>query len=84
MYSCLKVLDLISAAIVALVLGTTAAHAYIDPGTGSMMLQGLIALIAGLALGIRLKWQAIKEYFHRRSKNRSSQENGRVGTRHED
>jgi hypothetical protein len=36
------------------------AHAYIDPGTGSMLLQGLIAAIAGVAVTVRLYWYKIK------------------------
>ncbi|MFN7942559.1 MAG: hypothetical protein U0X73_13275 [Thermoanaerobaculia bacterium] len=35
------------------------AYAYIDPGTGSMILQGLIAALAALALTIRLWWHRL-------------------------
>lgn len=35
------------------------AFAYIDPGTGSMILQGLIAALAALALTIRLWWHRL-------------------------
>ena len=39
------------------------AHAYIDPGTGSMILQGLLAGIA-VAIGVaRTYWQRIKGFF---------------------
>ena len=33
------------------------AHAYLDPGTGSMILQVLLGGVAGLALAGRLYWQ---------------------------
>lgn len=40
-------------------------HAYIDPGTGSILLQGLLAGIA-VALGVaRAYWQRIKAFFAR-------------------
>ena len=35
---------------------TSSAHAYLDPGTGSMILQILLGGIAGLALAIKLYW----------------------------
>ena len=34
--------------------------AYIDPGTGSMLIQALVATVAGLAVTIRLYWTKIK------------------------
>ena len=41
------------------------AHAYLDPATGSILLQGLIAGIAGLTVVLRLYWQRIKALFRR-------------------
>ena len=39
------------------------AHAYLDPGTGSILLQGLIAAVAtGLATG-RFWWHKVKSIF---------------------
>ena len=43
-----------------------AAHAYLDPGTGSMMLQAIVGAIAGFALVGRLYWSKIKGFFLRR------------------
>ena len=43
------------------------AHAYIDPGTGSMMLQALIGGIAAGLVIIRLYWTKLKEFFLSRS-----------------
>ena len=45
-------------AISALLLGamTSSAHAYLDPGTGSMILQIILGGVAGLALVGKLYW----------------------------
>ena len=44
---------------------TPLALAYLDPGTGSIMLQGLLAGIAGLAVVSKLYWHRIKQFFRR-------------------
>lgn len=49
------------------------AHAYLDPGTGSILLQGLIAAIAGTMVTARLYWGKIKSMFSRNSENDSQQ-----------
>ena len=36
---------------------TSTAHAYLDPGTGSIILQVLLGGVAGLALACKLYWQ---------------------------
>ncbi len=38
-------------------------HAYLDPGTGSYVLQVLIAAIAGSAFAIKMSWHKIKAFF---------------------
>jgi hypothetical protein len=38
-----------------------AAHAYVDPGTGSMVLQGVIAAVLGLGLTLKLYWRKIRK-----------------------
>jgi hypothetical protein len=45
----------ISAMIVCM--STSSAHAYLDPGTGSIILQVLLGGIAGLVLACKLYWQ---------------------------
>ena len=39
------------------------AHAYIDPGAGSIMLQGIIAALAGVGVVLKLFWSKIKSLF---------------------
>jgi len=41
------------------------AYAYLDPGTGSMILQGLIGGIAGGLFAIRVYWGKLKSRFGR-------------------
>jgi len=45
-----------------------AAHvfAYIDPGTGSLVLQVLIGAVVGTLVTVKLYWQRVKMFFGRR------------------
>lgn len=42
-----------------LAIAPTAAHAYIDPNSGSLMLQAILGGIAGLAVVVRLYWHKL-------------------------
>ena len=49
--------------IIVILLGTVVpAHAYIDAGSGSYVLQMLMAGILGLAFTIKLSWQRLKAF----------------------
>lgn len=50
--------------LVALVTATPA-HAYLDPGTGSIVLQAVIATVAAAAVGLKLYWGRLKSLFSR-------------------
>ncbi len=39
------------------------AHAYLDPASGSMILQMIVGGIAGLALAVKLYWYKILGFF---------------------
>lgn len=41
------------------------AHAYIDPGTGSMIIQGLLAAVAACAVTIGIFWRRLKDFWGR-------------------
>ena len=43
-------------AMMAIGISTSSAHAYLDPGTGSIILQILLGGIAGIVLAIKLYW----------------------------
>ena len=38
----------------------SAAYAYIDPGTGSFVIQGIIAAVVGAGVALRMFWGRIK------------------------
>jgi hypothetical protein len=40
---------------------------YLDPGSGSFLIQLAIAAIVGLAVVLRLQWSKIKKLFGRKS-----------------
>lgn len=39
------------------------AEAYLDPGTGSIMLQSILALVAGTAVTLKFYWAKVKGFF---------------------
>ena len=48
------------------------ADAYIDPGTGSMMIQALLALLATVSVSVGIFWKRIRSFLARflgRNKN---------------
>ena len=44
-----------------LLCSASTANAYLDPGTGSIILQGILAFIAGTAATITVFWENIKK-----------------------
>lgn len=44
------------------------AFAYLDPGMGSIILQGIIATIAATGLTLKIYWQKIKDFFKNKKK----------------
>ncbi len=51
---------------------TESAYAYIDPGTGSILLQGLIAGIAAGLVVIKLYWYKVKAFLFGRGQKANS------------
>lgn len=41
------------------------AHAYIDPGTGSMIIQGIIAAVAAIGVSVGIFWHRLKAFAKR-------------------
>jgi len=48
---------------------STPAHAYLDPGTGSMIFQAIIAVFLGAAATGKLWWSKVKGLFSRKDSN---------------
>jgi hypothetical protein len=46
-----------------IIVSTSSAHAYIDPGTGSIILQAILAAFAATIGYVVYCWQKIKTYF---------------------
>jgi len=46
------------------------AHAYLDPGTGSMLLQLVLGGVAGAAVVVRLYWARVKGFFSHQNKKK--------------
>ena len=53
---------LISLTFIYFLFSTTNANAYIDPGTGSIILQAILAFIAGAVATISLWWGNLKMF----------------------
>ncbi len=49
--------------------------AYLDPGTGSLILQALIAALAGAVVVVTSYWQKIRTFFRRSSRDSESSDN---------
>ena len=50
-------------AVCLLVLTVSPSYAYLDPGTGSMMLQALIGAAVGAMVAGRLYWDKLRTFF---------------------
>ena len=50
------------------------AYAYIDPGLGAMLIQGLIATIAAVVAYISLYWRQFKNFINKLSNSRKNKE----------
>jgi len=42
------------------------AYAYLDPSSGSMLLQLLLGGVTGVVVIVKLYWQRVKSIFHRK------------------
>ena len=45
------------------------AYAYIDPGTGSVLLAALVGSLAAIGTTISIYWSKIKSFFSKKEKN---------------
>ncbi len=61
-----RTLLLIALVALTAVLAAPRADAYLDPGTGSILLQSIVAAVAAVAVALRLYWTRLKSLFGRR------------------
>lgn len=58
-----------SAGMALFVLAPSNAHAqYLDPGSGSIMVQAIIAVVVGVSATVKIYWHRIAAFMDRRSK----------------
>jgi len=53
---------------------TSPAYAYLDPGTGSMLVQGLIGGIAVVMSFFSIYWQKVKTFFSKEKEEEEEEE----------
>ena len=53
---------------ISLFLTISSAHAYLDPGTGSIILQGIIGALAAVAVALKLYWHKFLKFLGIRKK----------------
>ena len=58
-----KLLICLISNIIAIFLIVTNAYAYLDPGTGSLILQAIIGFLAALSAGFLYYWTKVKNFF---------------------
>jgi hypothetical protein len=58
-----RMMKKIKIAAVLFLLISTGVFGYIDPGTGSYVIQIILAAIVGLSFGLKLFWRKIKGFF---------------------
>jgi O-antigen/teichoic acid export membrane protein len=51
--------------LIILIIFPTDAHAYLDPATGAMIIQALIAAFVGITFFLKKNWQKLKQYFNK-------------------
>ena len=58
-----KILIYLISNIIAIFFIVTNAYAYLDPGTGSVILQAIIGFLAALSAGFLYYWTKVKNFF---------------------
>ena len=69
-----KILIYLIPNIIAIFLIVTNAYAYLDPGTGSFILQAIIGFLAALSAGFLYYWTKVKNFFLKLFKKNNNDE----------
>ena len=57
----------------ALLLSAMDAHAYLDPGSGSLLIQALIAGFLGASFYVAMSWKKLKAFFQARRDKKNAE-----------
>ncbi len=57
--------SVLAAVLFACIWCSESAHAYLDPGSGSFLLNAIVTALIGSALAIKIFWQRVKAFFSR-------------------
>lgn len=68
-------LKILSLSVFAFFSSISSAHAYLDPGTGSSLLQMLIALLAVAGATIKIYWAKLKNFFGKLVSSKKNKKN---------
>ena len=69
-----KILTYLICNIIAIFLIVTNAYAYLDPGTGSFILQAIIGFLAAISAGLLYYWTKVKNFFIKLFKKNNNDE----------
>lgn len=69
-----KILIFFTYNIIAIFLIVSNAYAYLDPGTGSFILQAIIGFLAAVSAGFLYYWTKVKNFFLRIFKKKNNDE----------
>lgn len=69
-----KILTYLIYNIIAIFLIVTNAYAYLDPGTGSFILQAIIGFLAAISAGFLYYWTKVKNFFIKLFKKNNNDE----------
>ena len=58
------------------------AWAYLDPGTGSMIISAIVGLFATAGLAVKTYWYKIKAFFRKNDAETRDHEDARIETEH--
>jgi len=64
-----KILSLLLFTAAGLTLFSPKAHAYLDPGSGSLLIQLIVAGLIGASMTIKIYWQKISSFFAKPKKS---------------
>lgn len=73
----IKIMKLLGISLLYILFSANTSYAYIDPGSGSMVLQVLIASILGVLTAVKIYWSKLKNFFSRNSDTNTNEESER-------